>query len=204
MPNPATFVLNGRPDYRLAEFDALLHQLRDAIQDIGTRAEILAALQLEGRDLDVDELARELDLKPGIVEVVRELAAFGDEGHWVHEFGAVCIAKVNAGSDGMCDQTTFVFARRSEQGIEFFFEDENDGRGELGVRNQPLSMFEAIAMIDAVLLTQAGYKVGGDWRDVYLGDETMTVQVSSEFYPQLRAWYERATSEWLEAHSTKE
>src|ERR1700688_2292190 len=121
----ADFPLDFRPSYGFEQFDRLLQQLRDAIPRIETRAEILAALQLEGRDLNVDELATELHLKPGIVEVVRELAAFGDEGDWVHEFGAVCIAKVNAGSDGMCDQTTFVFARRSEQGIEFFFEDEN-------------------------------------------------------------------------------
>lgn len=160
MPDPSQFRLHERPDYGFSEFDRLLQQLRDAIPDIGTRAEVLAALQLAGRDLDVDDLAREQDLTPDIVEVVRELSAFGDEGRWVHEFGSVHVAQISAGSfDGMCSVTTYVLATRKGSEIEFWWQDENGGEGELGVRNQPVTMAEVITLIDTVLLAQESYTV---------------------------------------------
>lgn len=103
----------------------------------------------------------------------------------------------------MCSLTTYVLATREGGSIEYSWEDENGGQGDLGVRDEPLTMAEAIEMIDAVLLAQEGY-TGGDWRDVYLCDETMVVTVSSESYPQLREWYETAIAEWRAAHPVEE
>lgn len=199
----ADFDLGFRPDYGFAEFDRLLARLRDAIPDVGVRAEVLAALELEGRDLDIAELSDELPLGPTVMTIVEQLAAFGDDGDWVHAFGSVLVARISAGSlAGMCDATAFVMATRKGNRIEYSWEDENGGAGDLGESDQPLSMAELIAMIDRVLLTQEGYADGGDWREVYLGDDTMLVAVTSAFYPQLREWYERAVRDWTAEHGT--
>src|SRR5260221_478711 len=127
----ADFALDFRPDFGFAAFDQLLQQLRDAIPEIESLAEVLAALQLDGRGLDVDALATEQHLTPDIVEVVRELAAFGDQDHWVHEFGSIHVAQLSAGSwDGMCSVATYVMATRKGSEIEYAWQDENGGEGD--------------------------------------------------------------------------
>lgn len=204
MSRVATFQFDLRPDYGFDAFDRLLGRLRNAIADVGTGAEVLAALRLEGRDVDAKQLATELNLDLDIAEIVAQLAAFGDEGDWVHAFGAVCIARINAGSlVSMCDATTYVFAIRTGSAIEYRWWDENDGTGYLGVRDRPLSLIEAIEMVDAVLRLQAPYDVGDDWRSGYLTDDSMVVQVSSTVYEQLRTWYDRAVIEWLVSHGSR-
>lgn len=199
LPGTFDFALDFRPDY-FAQFDALLQRLRDAVPDIALRAELLAALQLEGRDLDAEQLTGELQLGQDVGDVVEQLAAFGDQGHWVHSFASVHIAQIAAGSDGMCSVTTYVLATRQAGSIEYWWQDENGGRGDLGMRDHPLSLIEAIVLVDAVLLAQASYDVvGADWRSGYLVDETMHVTVRSAFYEGLQSWYEATIANWRTA-----
>lgn len=205
MPRHRDFALDARPSYGFEVFDALMQELRDAIPHSETLTEVLDALRLEGRQLDVDQLASELQLDADVVEIVKRLASWGDCGLMIHEFATVCVARINAASlAGMCDLTTFVFAQRCDHGFALSFEDENGGHGDLGVYEHPLSLLELIVVIDGVLVVQAPYEVvDADWRSGYFSDPSMTVRVSSTFYEQLQVWYEQAIAEWIVAHSNK-
>jgi hypothetical protein len=202
VPRPGDFPLDRRADLGLTEFDRLvrlLHQLTEP----SVRMRILDALEADGRDTDVGALAAAYGLSASAVRVVDELAAFGDQGESVHAFGAVHVAQINAGSlVGHCDLTTVVLARRQRGRIAYWFQDENGGCGHLGCRDQPLSLLEAIVLVDATLVAQAPYPVsGGDWRSGFLSDSTMQVRVRSRLFPELHAWYDAAIAEWSAAES---
>lgn len=206
MPCSNCVDLHYRPNYGFEPFDSLLDQLKGQT-DRSTRSEILTALEWEGRHLDVKALASLLSLVPELVEVVRLLAAFGDRGEVVHVFAAVPLARITSGSLlGACDLTTYLFARRCRGQIEYFWRDENDAtEHDLGTRDQPLSLVEAIVMVDAVLVAQAPHDVvGGDWRTGYFCDDSMVVSVASEIYPGMREWYRRVVSEWNDRRDREE
>lgn len=203
MPRHRDFRLFDRPpSYGFEQFDELMRELRAALPDTDVVAEVLATLQLEGRQLDAHQLAHDLHLSPTVVEVVEQLAAWGDRGELLYEFGSICISTITAGSLlGHTDLATFIFAQRRERGFAVMFEDENGGHGELGEFERPLSLLEVVIVTDGALLRQAPYDASdGDWRSGYLGDASMTVRVSSSYYPQLSAWYEQAIAEWIAAH----
>jgi len=203
MPRPGDFPLFDRPpSYGFEQFDELMRRLRAAVSDTDVFAEVLATLQLEGRDLDTDHLARELHLDHALVAIIERLAAWGDRGELTHHFACVRIATINSGSlVGMCDLSTMVVAERREDGVALFYEDENGGHGDVGVYQQPLSLLELIVVTDGVLLVQAPYPTSSaDWRDHYLDDETMRLTVRSPFYEPLQRWYEESVREWRETH----
>lgn len=207
MPRPRDFRLFERPrSYGFESFDDLLKRLHAAVPDTAVFNEVLAALQLDGRQLDAHQLAHDLHLDAQVVEIVAQLAAWGDRGELIHHLASVCIATITAGSLlGHADLATFVFAQRRERGFALNFEDENGGHGELGEFERPLSLLELIVVVDGVLLRQAPYDVtDGDWRSGYLGDPSMTVRVSSAYYAQLSAWYEQAIAEWIAAYRPKQ
>lgn len=201
-PRPGDFPLDRRADLGLAGFDrlvTLLHQLTDP----AVCAKILDALEADGRETDVGALAAAHRLSGLAVRVIDELAAFGDQGESVHAFGTVHVAQLSTGSLlGHCDLTTFVLARRQQGRIAYSFADENGGCGQLGCRDQPLSLLETIVLVDATLVAQAPYPISdGDWRTGYLCDPAMQVQVRSRIFPELQAWYEAAIAEWSAAES---
>jgi len=208
VPRRRHFVLHDRPSsYGFETLDVLLQQLRNVVADGEVFAEVLAALHLEGRQLDVAHLASELQLNNRVGEIVEHLAVWGDAGFSVSAFGARCIARVHAGSLlGHTDLTTFIFAQRRENGFELFFEDENGGRGDLGEYTPPLSLLELTVVINGVPVVRAPYDVtDGDWRSGYFaGDPSMTVRVTSSIYDQLEAWYEQVIEEWLAAREGEE
>lgn len=203
MPRHRDFRLFERPStYGFESFDDLMKRLRAAVPDSDVCAEVLAALQLEGRQLDVDQLATELQLDAPVVSIVEQLASWGGE-LLVDEVGACRIATVNAGSLlGHCDLATHLLARRCERGFELFFMDENGGYGQLGEYAQPLSLLELTVVLDGILIIQVPYDVvDGTWQSGYFrGDPSMTVRVSSPYYPELSAWYSEAIAEWIAAH----
>jgi len=182
-----------------------MQQLRDAIAEAEVFAEVLAALHLEGRQLDVDQLASELRFDAGVVEIVEKLAGLGDNGLLIHEFASVCVATINAGSlASMCDVSMFLFARRRERGFEYFYRTENGGGGELTVSTQLLSLIELVVLVDGVLVAEApSPSPSDDWRDVYLVDATMHITVRSPFYDELQRWYATSITEWRTAHDTE-
>ena len=179
-----------------------MQQLRGTITNDDRFAEVVAALQLEGRDLDADQLAGELHLDTAVVNVVEALAGWADRGLLEHEFASVCVATINSGSLlGRVDLTTFVFARRCDRGIELLYRDENGGGASLGFYTQAPSLLEMTVLVDAVLLAQSPVSPPtADWRDAYLQDETMHVAVTSTVYTELRRWYERSIAEWIAQH----
>lgn len=201
MPRLSDFDLHFRPDLGFDQFDALLARLYEQFPP-PVRYEVLAALELEGRDLDVHALAAAHHLTPDATATVAQLASFGDRGMAVHEFAAVHAAQITAGSDlGHCDLTTYIMAGRRGREIVFLRLDENGGGGELGIVSQVPSLIELVVLVDAALIAQAPYPVtDGDWRTGYLGDPTMRIQVRAALYPQLRRWYQLAVDEWLAAH----
>jgi len=202
VPRHSDFALHERADYGFDRFDRLLAAL-ERIEDTSIRAEVLAALEAEGRNLDVDALAAHYELSPSVADTVRRLAAFGDAAELIHSFGAIHVAQVTAGSTlGHCDVTTFVMASRRDRGIVYWFQDENaDSPSDLGIREQPLTLLEAIVLVDATLVAQAPHPVvDGDWSSGFFADPTMGVQVQSRFHPQLHAWYQAAIHEWIESH----
>lgn len=202
MPRHSGFRFHERADCGFDHFDRLLTGLIQ-ISDPAIRGEVRAALETDGRDLDVADLAAHYALSDEVAETVRQLAAFGDEGELVHGFGAVHIAQINAGSWlGHCDLSTFVLARRHQGQIAVWFQDENGGSGELGIRVEPLTMLDAIVLVDATLIAQAPYAVtGDDWRSAYCSDPTTHLQVHSRHFPQLPAWYRATTAEWAATRS---
>lgn len=207
MPGQRDFRLFDRPrSYGFESFDDLMSRLRAAVPDSNVCAEVLAALQIEGRQLDVDQLAMELQLDAPVVLIVEQLAGWGDE-LLLDEVGVRRIATVNAGSLlGHCDLATHLLARRCDRGFELFFMDENGGYGQLGEYAQPLSLLELTIVLDGILIIQAPYDVvDGTWQSGYFrGDPSMTVRVSSPYYPRLSAWYEEAIAEWVAAHDRDE
>lgn len=200
VPRQTDFALDARADYDLARFDRLLARLQ-RIADASTYARILAALEAEGRNLDVDDLVVRYALTPASVDVVVQLAAFGDRGELTHAFASVSVAQITAGSTlGHCDMTTLIFATRQRGRIAYWYANENGGRANLGVRDQPLSLLEAITLVDAVLIVEAPYPVvDGHWCSGYLTDPTMQVQVRSRFHGELQRWYEAVIAEWTAA-----
>ena len=202
MPRHSEFRLHEHADCGFDLFDRLLAGLDD-IGDPAIRGEVLAALEAEGRHLDVADLAARHALSDEMAETLQQLAAFGDEGTLIHAFAAVHIARITAGSWlGHCDLTTFILARRQHGRIAYSFQDENGGCRQLGCRDQPLSLLETIVLVDATLVAQAPYPIsGGDWRSGYLSDPAMQIQVRSRIFPELQAWYEAAIAEWSAAES---
>lgn len=93
MPRTADFAIDYRPRL-FDEFDNLIHELSRIVPCVVTRAEIKAALEVEGRQLDVDQLAVDLHLKPRVLELVRGLSEFGDDGGQVHAFASVILARM--------------------------------------------------------------------------------------------------------------
>lgn len=145
MPRARDFRLFERPrSYGFEPFDDLMKRLRAAVPDSHVRPEVLAALQFDGRQLDADQLAHDLHLDQRVVEVIEQLAAWGDRGELIHHFASVCIITITAGSLlGHTDLATFIFAQRRERGFALIFEDENGGHGELGEFERPLSLLES-------------------------------------------------------------
>ena len=197
------FRLFDRPrSHGLEDFDQLERRLRIAVADPQCFAEVWEALEVDGRLLDVHQLASDLHLDPSAVEIVEQLAVWGYQGELLHEFGSVCIATITAGSLlGHVDLSTFIFARRRRRGLVVVAADENGWHAELGEFGQPLFLFELVVVIDSVLLRQAPYDVsGGDWRSGYLGDSSMTLRVSSAYYPELSIWYHDAVEQWIDTY----
>lgn len=201
MPRLSEFDLHFRPYLGFEQFDVLLARLHEQVP-VPARYDVLAALELEGRDLDIHAVAAAYHLTQGATAVVAELASFGDRGMLAHQFGAVHVAEITAGSDlGHCDLTTYILARRRGGDIVFSRLDENGGGSELSTVSQVPSLIELVVLVDAALVAQAPYPVtDGDWRTGYLGDPTMLIVIRSGFYPQLRRWYQLAVDEWLAAH----
>lgn len=206
MPRHGDFVLDHRPGYGFEEFDELMQQLRTALADTEVLAEALAALHLEGRQLDAQQLARDLHLDAHVAAVIELLASWGDDGLLVHEFGAKCVATICTSSlSGHVDVTTYILARRCERGIEYLYCDENGAGATLGFYAQPPSLLEMTVLVDAVLLAQSPIPLPtGEWRDAYLQDDTMHVTVRSAFYDELSRWYEESIHEWREAHESED
>lgn len=203
MPRLHDFRLFDRPrSYGFESFDELITRLRAAVPNAEVLGEVVAALQLDGRRLDAHQLAADLHLSPPVVEIIEQLAAWGDRGELLYEFASVCLATIASGSLlGHTDLATFIFAQRRERGFTLIFEDENGGYGELGEFERPLTLLELIVVVDGVLLRQAPYDgTDGDWRSGYFGDPSMTVRVSSAYYAQLSGWYKQAIAEWIAAH----
>jgi hypothetical protein len=208
MPRSRDFRLFDRPrSYGFESFDDLMQQLRAAISAPDVIAEALAALQLDSRQVDADQLAHDLHLDRQVVEIIEHLAAWGDRGEQIHAFASVRLATINAGSAlGHCDLSTAVLAQRTERGFAVLFADENGGHGELGEFVQPLSFLELIVVVDAALLRQAPGDISdGAWQSGYFdGDPTMTVRVSSPHYSSLASWYEQAVAEWTAAQRSED
>lgn len=207
MPRQRNFPLFERPrSYGFERVDELMEALRAGLPDINVFADVVAALLLEGPQLDVDQLTPDVCLDPRAAEIIEQLAVWSDRGEQIHHFASVRIASISAGSlFGPCDLSTVVVAQWHERGVALFFEDENGGQGDLGVFAQPLSLIELIVVIDGVLLRQAPYDVtGGDWRTGYLCDLSMMVHVSSSCYRALSVWYEQAITEWIAAYAETE
>lgn len=152
MPRQRDFLLFDRPrSYGFESFDDLMKELRAAVPDSDVCAEVLAALQLEGRQVDVDQLAHDLRLDRRVAEIVEQLANWGDRGELLHHFASVRLATINAGSAvGHTDLTTFVFAERRDRGFAVVFEDENGGHGTVGTYEYPLSLIEFIMVLDGI------------------------------------------------------
>ena len=203
VPRPGDFPLDRRADLGLTELDRLVTRLQQLTESpVCTR--ILDALEADGRDTDVGALAATYGLSASAVRVVDELAAFGDQGESVHAFGAVHVAQISAGSlVGHCDLTTVVLARRQRGRIAYSSRMRTAAAAAWVCRDQPLSLLEAIVLIDAALVAQAPYPVsGGDWRSGFLSDSTMQVRVRSQIFPEAaRMWYDAAIAEWSAAES---
>lgn len=141
----------------------------DTIQDRSVRASVKVALQCDGRLVDADELAAQYRLDDEACEVIRGLAALGNEGLGVHRFGALHIGEINCGSAmGMVDQTTYVLARRTRGSqIKYWWETETGCEGDLPVSSQPLNFWEAATLMNRVLVAVAPYPVTGGWTTGY-------------------------------------
>jgi hypothetical protein len=192
------------PSYGFETFDRLLEQLREVIPRVAVRAEVLAALRMEGRQLDRLHLGAGLNLEPRAVGIIERLATWGDTGSPVHVFGSVCLVGISVGSlGGKNAVTTYVMASRKGGQIRLWWVDESGRHGDLGACNHPLSMLEMIVVVDAVLLAHAPNPLpDGDWQDGYISDQLRNVRVRSEVYPELGRWYDSGITKWLATHRT--
>lgn len=178
--------LGHRPDY-FVSFDRWLQQLEAHILDPATRASLLTTLDEDGRQIDVQQLAGRHHLSRAAVGLVRRLVRFGDVGHPLHTFASICIAEV-APTARSQSVTTYVYATRRGTKVDYWWADTAEGFGALGMRNQPLTLREAVAMVERVVRAQARYDVvdGGD-RAAYMAERAAQLRISSRFYPQIAA-----------------
>lgn len=189
-----------RPDY-FAAFDHLLRQLEAQIPDPATRARVLTTLDEDGRRVDVHRLAVEHHLSRATVRLVRQLVRFGDEVGPVHSFASLRIAEIAPRASRQTQSvTTYVYATRRGSKVDYWWADSAEGFGALGVRDQPLTLREAVVTVERVIRAQAQYDVvdGGD-RAAYLANHASRLQVRSEVYAELgesllSRWRRRARS----------
>lgn len=195
MPHARDAQRQHRPDY-FAKFDRWLRQLGDHVPDPTTRASLLTTLDEDGRQVDLQRLAARYHLSRAAVRLVRQLVRFGDEGGPVHSFGSVCIAEITSRAGRRIQSvTTYVYATRRGIKVDYWWADSADGFGALGLRAQPLTLREAVIMVERVVQAQARYDVvdGGD-RAAYEPELAARLRIRSQFYPDLVTWFRSGRS----------
>lgn len=199
MRAPANLDLDETPagSYGLEVFDAALGVLNH-ISDRDARREILD--RLEQQDVDVDELAVEMDLPAGIRDGLRRLAAFGDRKSMVWVFGGAEVVDLHVEAPyGRVDYNGSIFAIRECGRIHFVFVDENQYSRDLGWADRAVPMRAIITLVEEVL--RNGAHADCDWRDTRLGQQPdLDILVSSRVYPQLGAWFDQQIAEWRARH----
>jgi hypothetical protein len=117
--------------------------------------------------------------------------------------GELEIARVTVGS--VMGDVTSVRARRTKKGIAYRIEDEHETEYEARPRwsREPLSMLELIRLIEnakpaspTLGVLKMNREGGSEWDDL-----EGFVEVTSPFYPQLGAWYERYLGLWIASRS---
>jgi hypothetical protein len=197
--------MHERPDYRLAEFDALLTVL-DEIPDESLRAEIRDALG--GRELDVEALAEEHNLPRYVIDRLDQLQWWGDEDLSESQpFGSIRVATVSgASSAGGVDYVAHIFACRDAGRIVYSMTDDAGGDLELGESVEPMTLGEMIQLVDRFLAENAPWPT--DPSDSLAGyfdqDREFDLRVHSTVYPDLQRWYREMVREWLAAHPEHE
>jgi len=186
----SAYQLDFRPDYGFGVFDKWIEPLKLHVPNRATHAAVVTALEEDGRTLNVTKLAAQHRLTPQAVGLVRQLSRFGDVAHPIHPFASVHVFEVSGSSVLTSkDMTTFVLATRRSGGCDFWWADHpGDGFGALGVRDEPLSLAEAIAMVGTVVVAQANPTIVDDAdRSGYL--YSAGLRVSSTLYPALPHWF---------------
>lgn len=163
-----------------------LRLLDEHIPDPAIRAAVLTALDEDGRQVDVQRLGARHHFGRATVRLIRRLVRLGDEGGPVHSFGSVCIAEITPRAGRRTQSVaTYVYATRRGTKVDYWWADSADGFGALGVRNQPLSLHEAVVMVKRAVRAQATYNIvdGGD-RSAYAPKRASQLRIASTFYPQ--------------------
>lgn len=182
--------LDFRPDYGFERFDRLIEQLKLHIPDRATHAAVVTALEEAGRDLDLNKLAAKHHLSRKATTLVRQLARFGDVRHPFYAFGSLCVAMIAASREHADAPTTYIMVTRRHRQLDYWWIDTADsGFGALGIRDRPLTVWEAVIMVGDVIAAQAHWDVvdGADRSAYALGSGT-TLRITSRFYPRLQAW----------------
>lgn len=186
--------LDVRPDYGFDRLDRWLADLARLIPDLSARSAVLQALEENGRQLDVDELAHRYQLSRPTTRLVGQLARFGDRRLPVHAFASVHVAEISAPSAyGPQSLATYLLATRRADHLEYWWADAADGFGVLGMRDLPLSFIEAVIMVEATVVAQGALAIidGAD-RSGYRLDRLASMRISSRFYPALARWFRQA------------
>lgn len=178
--------LAHRPDY-FGAFDRWLLQLEAKIPDPATRSAVLITLDEDGRRVDVQRLAAEHCLNPWTTRLIRRLVRFGDSSGPVHSFASLRIAEIAPRASRRTQSViTYVYATRRGAKVEYWWADSAEGFGVLGVRDQPLTLREAVVMVERVIRAQAHYDIiDGGHRAAYLANRASQLQVRSAVYAQL-------------------
>lgn len=199
MPDDHTIHRDHRPDYGFGRFDRWVAQLKQRSPDHATYAAVVKALEEGGRDLDVNALAVAHDLDAQARRLVRNLIRFGNaDRRPFYAFGSLCIAVISPPRRHADGPTTYIMVTRRRGQLDFWWIDSADsGFGALGVRPQPLTLSEAVRMVEKVIAAQAEWDVvDGAARTAYAPERAAQLRIRSQFYPKfdtaLRAGVQRS------------